>query len=79
MRDWQRHRGMRPAAKFTASAVAIGAPLVTYAANPGFSWPLLISIIGGSMALVVVCRLPTVRSGNPSTEATDAKNLRTAT
>jgi uncharacterized membrane protein YbaN (DUF454 family) len=61
LRDWERYHGMRPAAKVTASLVAIAAPLVTYACNPQLSWPLLVSVAGGIAALVVVCRLPTVR------------------
>lgn len=60
LRDWQRYHGMRPAAKATAIAVAIGAPLVTLAVQQQLSWPFVVSLAGGIVALVVVWRLPTV-------------------
>lgn len=60
LRDWQRHHGMRPAAKATAIAVAIGAPLLTLAVQQQLSWSFFVSLAGGIVALVVVSRLPTV-------------------
>ncbi len=61
LRDWQRHRGMRPAAKFAALCLAIGAPVVTFTLYRQLSLPFYGSVVGGLVAMIVVCRLPTVR------------------
>lgn len=68
LRDWQRHHGMRLRAKLTAMVVAIGAPLITLAWYQQLSVPFYLSLAGGLVALVVVCRLPTIRAEAGSTE-----------
>ncbi len=62
LRDWQQYHGMRPAAKFTAVCVAIGAPAITFAVQQQITFPLLISIAGGLLAIGIVCWLPTIRA-----------------
>ncbi|WP_425616607.1 YbaN family protein [Anatilimnocola sp. NA78] len=68
LRDWELHRGMRPSAKFAALCLAISAPLITVTLNPQFSIPLIISTLGGLVAITVVFRLPTVRAVSTTTE-----------
>lgn len=62
LRDWQRHHGLRPRAKWTASFVAIGTPLSTLAWQQQLTVPFILSLAGGLVALVVVHRLPTIRT-----------------
>ncbi|QDU25467.1 Inner membrane protein YbaN [Anatilimnocola aggregata] len=61
LRDWEQHRGMRPAAKFAALCLALATPVITFTLNPQLSIPLGVSLLGGLVAVIVVCRLPTVR------------------
>jgi uncharacterized membrane protein YbaN (DUF454 family) len=62
LRDWHQHRGVRLPAKLTAIALAVSAPLITFWLNPQLSLAFAGSLLGGLVATVVVCRLPTVRS-----------------
>lgn len=75
LRDWQRHRGLRLRSKLTAIGLAISAPVITYLYQPQLSVPLVCSCIGGVIALVVICRLPTIRS-NFIAESLPAKPAR---
>jgi uncharacterized protein len=61
LRDWQRHRGLRLRAKLTAMALALSAPAITLMVWPPFSVSLCLSLLGASIALLVICRLPTIR------------------
>jgi uncharacterized membrane protein YbaN (DUF454 family) len=61
LRDWEQHRGIRLSAKLTAGCLTVSAPLLTYVLRPGFSLPLCISLAGACVALILICRLKTVR------------------
>jgi uncharacterized membrane protein YbaN (DUF454 family) len=61
LRDWHRHRAVRPHVKFTAVAV-IPLVITTSAFFGNLSQPLVLMLCGlGLIGLVVVLRLPVVR------------------
>jgi uncharacterized membrane protein YbaN (DUF454 family) len=66
LRDWQRHRGIRPATRLTAVAVALAAPLISLAWYQELSLPFFGSLAGCLVAIVFVCRLPSIPSIDPA-------------
>lgn len=61
LRDWQRHRGVRPRVKATATLVIILAIALSIWLA-GLTFPLLLAPLGlAGIGLVVVLRLPVIR------------------
>jgi len=78
LRDWQKHRGVRPRVKIVALTLlplAIGSSI--YFGN--LSWPLVaLLIVLGLIGMIVVIRLPLIRSGTPPSPLADDASSETA-
>jgi uncharacterized protein len=65
LRDWQRHRGVRPRVKVTAVLVLLTAVTLSIALG-GLPWPLIaLLVVLAAIGLVVVLRLPLIRDDVP--------------
>src|SRR5947208_1639360 len=65
LRDWQRHRAVRPRVKVTAACI-IPVVITSSAVLGGLSWPLVVMLcVLGLIGLTVVLRLPVVRDDPP--------------
>lgn len=61
LRDWQRHRGVRPRVKLTALLVMATTVALSIVLGQ-LAWPLVVLLVGlASIGAVVVLRLPVIR------------------
>lgn len=75
IRDWEKHRGVRPHVKVTALAM-VPAVIFCSAYFGDLSLPLVLMLCGlGSIGMIVVIRLPVVRDAAPPQAAVPATCL----
>jgi len=67
--DWQQHRAIQKSVKWTAVLTVIGFATLTCYFAP-LNWPLrLVTILGSSVGLIVILRLPVLRPGTVKSPA----------